>query len=204
MPVSAEEIQTIIDGKPLPIDVPYPGDPDFQWFIRQPVDWMYDMAQAVKEAATAKALAEPEIASVKNLPASDTYQGRQKQQRKETEARIKELESQGDALMPEDAIELENLKDYLDRLNNPSKKFSRADEIANRYGTRAMENWLLPRLIVDAKGKPLFEMESEAGRQRWEALDRETKAHLRGPLYQALLLVGTAKNSPAGQNSSSS
>lgn len=204
MPVSAEEIQSIIEGKPVPIDFPCPWDADLKWYMRQPVDWVYDMAQAVKEAALAKVLAEPEIKAVKKLPPSDKWLKQQQDARDNTERRIKALEKKGDAITPEEALELENLKDYRDRLIEPTANFTRADEIAGRFATRAMETWMMPRLIVDANDRFLFDMEEEEGRERWERLDRETKALLRGPFYQVLLLVQTAKNSKAGQNSSSS
>ena len=202
MPVSAEEIQAIIDGKPVPIDVPCPFDPGLKWEMKQPVDWQYDMAQAVREAALAEVLAQPEVAAAKRLPPSQGRMDSQERAKGETSARINVLEAKGEAIQPEEALELENLRDYRERLLTPDK-YSRADEIANRFASRAFESWLVPRLVVDKTGKPVFDMNTDEGRRKWETLDRETKLPLRGPLYQVLLLVQTAKNSKAGQSSNS-
>lgn len=201
--VTVEDIQRIIDGGPIPIEVEFPlpdPPPDGQWFMAQPTDWQFDLAQAVREAAVAEAHSLPEIKAVDNLPPTDGFIARQLASKKNTEARIAELNAKGDGITPEEDIERASLKEYLARIIDP-KFYSRADEIVAGTARKALENWLMPRLIVDNRGKPMFNMSTPEGNRRWLLLGREVKAQLGIYFYQAFMLIQTAKNYKSGQSS---
>lgn len=202
--VTVEDIKQIIDGGPIRIDVPYPLDDrpaDAPWYMAQPEDWLFDLAQAVREAAVAEAYALPEIQAVNSLPPTAGWIAKQVYSRQATIDRLAELDAKGDGLLPEEDLERANLKEYLLRIIDP-EKYTRADEIVNRRARKAIEGWLMPRLIVDAAGKPLFNMNTPEGQRRWLQLGRDTKDLLNPFFYQAFMLIQTAKNYKSGPNSS--
>jgi hypothetical protein len=200
---TSSDIESIISGAPIEIDLAYPltdREEGFRWFMRQPTDWLYDMANAVREAAEAEVLAQPEIIAVKSLPPTDDWVENQVDEKKRTEERIAELQTREEFLTPEEALELENLRDYVGRIIDPLK-YSRAHQIASRASNRAFENWLMPRLIVDAQGKVLWDVGTEEGKHAWIALGRNIKSELKTSFYKVIFLVSIAKNSNAGQKS---
>lgn len=204
MPVTLEDVQKILEGGPILIDFPYPLEDrpaPALWYMKQPDDWLYDMAQAVREAAVAELEQLPEMEAMKNLGPSPEWVAQQTASRLKAETRIKELEDKKDAIQPEETLELENQRDYIARLMDPALT-SRFDEIAGKRGRKAFEGWLMPRLIVDEAGKPLFPMDKPEGQQRWLRLGRDTKQQLNGYFWQVLLLVQTAKNFKPDQSSS--
>lgn len=200
--VTSFDINRIISGEPIPIETPYPltdrGE-NPQWFMSQPSDWLYDMAIAVGEAAEAELMGQPEMVTAQTLPPSKSWIAQQVSQRADTQARVSELEAKGKAITPEEDIELTNQREYLERLIDP-KNYTRADEIAAKTANKARDGWLMPRLIVDEKGKLIFDLSTETGAKRWRDIGRKTRSELRGYLIQALMLVQVAKNYSADQN----
>ena len=200
--VSLEDVKRIIDGGPVTIEIPYPL-PDRPegalWFMAQPTDWLYDLGQAVREAAVAEAESMAEFKIVKTLPPTAEWVASQNATRKRSETRLAELEKKGAGILPEEDLERLNLRDYINRLIDPSL-YTRADEILTRRGRKAFEGWLMPRLIVDEQGKALFEMDTPDGQLRWIQLGRDVKQQLTSYFWQVLLLVQTAKNFNPGQN----
>lgn len=68
----------IFSGERLEIDVPPPHFLEVtKWYMCQPLDWEYDDAQMVYDAAKAEALSTPALQRVKHLPVSDEYKSRQ-------------------------------------------------------------------------------------------------------------------------------
>lgn len=193
MAVTSSDIQKIIEASRIPIDLPNPLAPDKPWFMRQPKDYEYDLALATRESAEAAIRNDPSFKEIAHLPPSAEWLGRQEKAKSDTEARIKELEAQGKALSPEDQIELEKQRDYLARLVIP-KGYTRGDELASKHSRNRFESWLIPRLLVDADNNPIFDMSTQAGQVRWDAIDYLTKKALRTPLYLAIDLILTAKN----------
>ena len=200
MGVTQADIKKIIDGSRIEIQIEYPFDSTVKWWMQQPSDWLYDTASAVREAAEAELLADPSMKALKSMPPSDDWLERQQLAIETTKEEIKKLTDKGKARMPEDDIELAKQQDYLERLIQP-RDYSRAEELALKRGKKAFETWLIPRLIVDAKGNQLFDVDTEAGRALWDALGMTVKAQLRVPFYYAVNLVMTAKNLQRGQNS---
>lgn len=202
MQVTVGDIQAVIDGGPIEIAVKCPLAGVEQWYIKQPDDWLHDMAQAIFDAKKALALAQEEIAEAKNLPPSEMWVRRQAQARESTQERIAELneaEKQAPLTVEED-LERRNLLTYLTLLLAPSD-YTRADEIAHSVA-RDQRNWyLLRNLIMDEKGRLLFKPKTEEGDRNWYLVGREfIESHLSGYVNRVLSLVQTAKNSGAGQN----
>lgn len=201
--VTTFDINRIVSGEKIEITIPYPLNDKgegFKWYVMQPTDWLYDMGLAVGEAAEAETYALPEMETMRKLPPSKDWLNQQTVSRRRTANRIKELEGKK-KLTPEEDLELIGLRDYLDRLIDPST-YSRADEIAATNANRARDLWLLPRLVVDEKGELLFDTSTAEGEHRWQNIGRKTRLQLRGYLAQAIVLVTIAKNSEAGLSSS--
>lgn len=202
MTVTTYDIEAIINGSPLPLEIPYPLDDrgeGFRWYMAQPSDWIYDMASAVREAAIAEAGATTEIKLVEHLPPTPGWIERQLQGKRSAEANISELEAKV-ARTPEEDLTLASYKSYLANWVDPAG-FNRAREIIGRRGRVAFETYLIPRLLVDEDGHLLFDLNTEEGRKRWAWVGQEIKVELRSPLYQVLLLIETAKNYKAGRSS---
>lgn len=200
------DIERIINGEPLPIDdVVYPLDdqlPGFRWFMRQPTDYEYDIALGVSEAAEAETRAQPEVQAVANLPPTADWIAQQESVRKTNQDRIKELSAKP-ARTPEEEIELDTLREYVQRLVDPHR-FNRADEIARKAANRARDTWFIRRLVVDENGRSLFDPYQEVTQRRWRKIGRSTQQSLHPKLYRVLFLIQIAKNSSADQSSASS
>ena len=203
MTITQADIQKIIDGSRIEIDIPYPWDEQKKWYMKQPDDWLYDYATAIREAAEAELLADPAMQKLKTLPPSDTWIAQQELAISTTRAEIEALEKKGKARKPEEDIELQKQKDWLARLLKPSD-YNRAEEMALKRGKRAFESWLIHRLIVDESGSLLFDVDTEAGKALYDALGMQIKAQLRTPFYYATNLVMIAKNLQRGQSTDSS
>lgn len=200
---TTSDIEQIINGKPLPILLPYPldGQEDREWFIEQPKDWLLDLADAVYRAAYAQAMTLPGMAEAQKLPPSEEWSSRQLEAIAVARKRIEELTAIAERT-PEDDLELFAVQEQEASYIRP-EQHSLAKEIAHDTATKARRHWLLPRLIVDKDRKLLFDPDTEAGRVLWDRLGRETKDGLSLWLGTVLLLVEKAKNFNAGQSSDS-
>jgi len=198
--VTQSEYELIISGKAMPILAPeHPGG--LEWFIKQPDDWLYDMADSVRQVALAQAMADPDIAAGKTMPPSEEWTAKQKasiQKRTEEIAALKEKMVDGGT--DEQRLELQALEINLKNLYKPGE-FSLADEVALPFSNRVYEAWLLRRLVVDKDGNLLFDPKTEVGNKAWTALGREIRTNLRIPLYNMLFLIQAAKNSQGGRPS---
>jgi hypothetical protein len=196
MRTTTQDIERIISGEPLRMDIPYPLDDmseGYEWFMKQPTDWLLDMAHAVREAAEAKILALPEVAAVKDMPASDRWQKSQEYWIEHYGKRIAELEAM-DGRGPEDELELINTRLHKVNLATYADGFTRAQEIAEPRAMNAFHTWLAPRLVVDSKGKLICDPNDKAGLERWERLGTDTREKVIGYAQHVLLLVRRAKN----------
>lgn len=203
MAVTTSDIKLMISGDPIPIPFPYPLDDrpaGTKWFMAQPDDWIYDMANAVREAAAAQARASKEVMSCAALPPTEAWVTQQVRILANTRRLIADLEAKGDQRLPEEDLELANQRDYLTRLIDPAS-FNRADEIISSRSRKAFENWLMPRQLQDEQGEPLFDMNKTEDQVRWKNLGRDLKTELTGPFWQAIVLIQSAKNSKPVQNS---
>ena len=196
------DFERIINGEPLPIaEVVYPlndmGE-GFQWYMRQPTDYEYDLSIGVGEAAEADMRAQPEVKSVAKLPPTQRWIDQQNEVRAANEQRMAELLAKP-MRTPEEEVDLDNRREYLKRLVDPHR-FTRADEIARRAANRARDTWLLRRLVVDKHGNMLFDPNQQVTDRRWRSIGRSIQTDLITPLYKVLFLIQTAKNSSADQN----
>lgn len=205
--ITQSEYSLVISGGPLQITDPAHPDKsgNSEWWMKQPDDWLYDMAESVREVAKAQALSDPDIAAGKELPPSDTWIANQKEviaRRTREIAELKEriAKSDKEGGTEEQRIELSALEFNLKNLYNPDE-FTRADEVANAFATRTYEAWLIRRLVTDKEGRLLFDPKTEEGDRAWQSLGRQMRSDLRAPLYQVLMLVQMAKNWQGGQRS---
>lgn len=205
--IKQSEYDLVISGGPLQITDPAHPDKSgtSEWWMKQPDDWLYDMAESVREVAKAQALSDPDIAAGKDLPPSDTWIANQKKviaRRTREIAELKEriAKSDKEGGTDEQRIELSALEFNLKNLYKP-EEFTRADEVANAFATRTYEAWLIRRLVTDKKGGLLFDPKTEEGDMAWQSLGRQMRSDLRAPLYQVLMLVQMAKNWQGGQRS---
>lgn len=205
MRTTTQDIERIISGEPLRLEAAYPLDDKeagFTWFIKQPTDWLLDMAHAVRESAEAQILALPEMQAARELLPSDEWQQTQRAAIERTRARIAELQAI-EARTPEDELELANTIEHETLLIQP-EKYSRAQEIANKHGAKAFRSWLAPRLVVDAKGKTLCDPSTAEGRERWERLGSTVRSEIDLYVSHVLMMVRYAKNYSASKPSSTS
>lgn len=202
MRTTTQDIEAIISGQPVEIDLPFPlgEQPLGGWHINQPTDWLDDMASGVFDAALAQAKAEPTIAGVAALPPTDGWIRRQAEALQATKERIAELAAI-ETRSPEDDLELENLQVHQSLLFTPDN-FTRADELAYEIASNAMDAWLLPRLIVDCKGKLVFDQSNATGSNRWRMMGKDNRKALVPYLRYVRNLVKKAKNYKPGQSSS--
>lgn len=202
MRTTTQDIERIISGEPLKVEVEYPLDDQsegFRWFMKQPSDWLMDMAHAVREAAEAKIMAMPEVAAVKDLPPSDTWIARQAYWRAYHLKRIEELELM-EGRTPEDEMELANTRDHVANLATLDG-YNRALEIAASRTQSAFHNWLAPRLLTDARGNLVCNPDTAEGRERWERLGSDTREKVIAYVTHVLALVRRAKNFNASKPS---
>lgn len=182
-----------ISGQPIEIMVDNPFKPGEPWFMRQPSDMDYDMALAVRDAKQGQVLNDPDMSAAKTLPPSDEWIDTQQTAIASTKEKVAELESIEHPL-PVDLTLLATFKDHLDSLVLP-EEYTLAKEIASRTANRAFQNYLIPRLLVDATGKPYLDMTLKSDREKWDfALSRTVKLQLRFPFAQVLSIINTAKN----------
>jgi hypothetical protein len=206
MRTTTQDIERIISGEALRMDIVYPLDdmPEgFEWYMKQPTDWLMDMASAVREAAEAKILALPEVQAVADLPPSGKWQKAQEYWIDHYQKRIAELEAM-DARDPEDELELLNTRVHVINLITAVNDYTRALEIASPKGNSAFYNWLAQRLVADAKGKLLCDPNATEGRERWERLGSEIRQRVITYVPHIIGLVSRAKNYKASQPSTSS
>ena len=203
MRTTTTDIEAILSGQPVPIDVEYPLDDQsdgFQWFMNQPSDWLLDMAYAVKETAYAQVMAMPEMAAAKNLPVDGDWAYAQTVAIENAQKRIDELKAVEERT-PEDELELINLEERITLYADPST-FNKAMQIASKTANDAFYKWLLPRLIVDKRGRLIFDVNTDAGQKKWSQIGKDKRDELLTPLIYVVTLVGKAKNSSASQPSS--
>lgn len=182
----------VISAGPVLLELDNPFAPGEPWAMRQPTDVEYDHAVAVREIQKSKALRTPEIAEGAELPPSEEWTAQQNEAIRATQNLILELQARSERTPVEETV-LGIYQDHLDSLVRP-EEYSLAQELAARIGNRAFQNYLIPRLLVDGGGKPLLNMDTQAGRDKWDNLPKSTRTALRSPLAQVLALLNTAKN----------
>jgi hypothetical protein len=188
-----KDIRQIIEGSALEISLPNPFEEGVKWYLRQPEDFEADLALAVRNAAQALASEQEEIRSAATQPPSRRWLLNHKNVSDATRKQIAELEAQGDAIDPLDKIELENKRDLLETLADPSL-YTRADEEANAYARKRYDEWLIKRLVFSEMGKVYLDPDSKEGPARWKALNGKIRIALKLLLYEVLALESTAKN----------
>jgi hypothetical protein len=206
MRTTTQDIERIISGEALRMDIPYPLDdmPEgFEWFMKQPSDWLIDMAHMEREAAEALLLATPLAQAVKGLPPSDKWQKAQGYWIDHYKKRIAELEEM-EARGPEDELELLNTRVHVVNLMAAINDYTRALELAAPKSNNAFHRYLAPRLVADGKGALICDPNTKAGLERWERLGAETRQQIMVYAQHILGLVSRAKNYKASQPSTSS
>lgn len=196
MKTTTTDIAQIISGQRLEISAKCPLPGVDKWYVRQPTDWEYDMAQAIFDAKRALVLAQPDVAEAKSLPPSDGWLRRQERAQKESNARLNTLNDQEKIapLTVEEVLERKNLTAYLVLLLDP-REYSRADEIAHDVAGDQRDWYLLHRLVVDEAGEALLDCNTEEGLTRWNDLGRQFREkELQTLVSRVLRLVQLAKN----------
>lgn len=193
--VTTSDIEWIISGDPVEIETDYPLNdqtPDFKWYMRQPPDWLLNMAAAARTAAVAEVEAMPELEATKSLPPSDFWLARQNFGVNHTKERIEALKAIDTRTVEQD-VELANLQDLLESYIKPDN-YTRYEEIVREASDNAYNGYLVPRLVIDDDGRLLFDPNNKDGRRRWARLKDKDKKALSDTLNHLLYLIRTAKN----------
>lgn len=194
----------ILSGEPISIDVPVPSwlqeEGVTEWKMRQPEDWVWDDGDLIYRAEFQRVQRIPEIARLANDPPSEGWQALRRIVLENAEQQIKELEKL-EARTPEQETDLLKHKDTLESIPQ-TDNWTLAKELAHERASKAREDYLMPRLIVDQYDKPLFAMDSDTGQKRWQRLGRDMREQRLKPyLDEVLTLVRSAKNSDGGEDS---
>ena len=168
----------IMEGKGVPFWVD-----DRQFFIRPPTTEEYDQALLIQDLARARAMSQPEIQAVKDLPVSDG-------ERQIMEARIAIAERAFEAA--EDRRVKDLIAERLAFLRRQLETRTRADELADRYAVLKRDRWLTIRLLCDADGKQMFDPDNPEDLERWERLPMRVKDEARPAIWEALAAVRNA------------
>ena len=115
LPATPNDIELILSGKPLPIDDPAFPFSGGAWFIKQPDDWLFELSKAVRQAAEAQALNQPEIAAAKSFPPSDAWVQRQRRGFAQADQRIADWEAKS-SLTEQEKLELASAREHRSRL----------------------------------------------------------------------------------------
>src|SRR5690606_21910466 len=71
-------------------------------------------------------------------------------------------------LTPDDAYHLSSLISWKSGTELELQRANRASELVDTRAADARANYMLPWLVVDKDDKPIFDVETEAGRKRWQ------------------------------------
>lgn len=189
---TAQDIEMVVSGAPLRIDLDNPVNPDEPWFMRQPTDIEYEVAMAVRSAVEGQMWSEKEIKAAKSLPPSDVWLESQKFAIEQTTKTVAELKANSKRTEGQNVL-LELNEAYLENLIKPDE-YSLAEEIVSRHSGRVFQAYLIPRLLVDEKGKAMFDMTTKEGEESWNVVPRTVRTHLRIPFTRIINLIATAKN----------
>ncbi len=168
----------ILSGKGMPFEV------DGRTFhIRQPTTEEYDDARLYEALVRKRLLAMPEIAELKKLPISDEY-------RAALEAYISWLEEQYEST--DDQDRKETLASQIAAYRLMLDTYTLADEVAGQRAAVARDRYLTARLLCDADGNPMFDMNSPEDVKRWERLPMKIKDAARVAVHVMLEAVENA------------
>lgn len=193
MAVTTKDIQLILDGSQIEIELANPFDEGVKWYMRQLEDWESDLAVAVRESEVAKAGKVQAIQDTVGITPSNSWFARYNNTVAYAKQRIVELEAQGESITPLDRVELAKQRDLLDGLIDPND-FNRADETIGKYARKRFEAWVIGMAVVSEKGERYFDPETKQGRRRWQKIGDQYKDALRMLYYYVQDLESTAKN----------
>lgn len=204
----------ILSGTPteIPEDVP-----DFlaergvtAWYMAQPTPELYDDGQMVYQAKRLLALNNPDVAALAKMAPSAIWQEQQRTTIADLDTQIAELTAIRDAaamawegdddppvtvgLTPEQAYQLQTLMGWKENAEETLRTSTQADEIVNERASKARAEYMMPHMVVGKDGLPIFDVETEAGRNDWQRLNIYKRAVLRRYFNDALMLVLLAKN----------
>lgn len=168
----------IMDGKGVPFWVD-----GRQFYIRPPTTEEYDQALLIQELAHARAMSQPELQAMKDLPVSEG-------ERQMLEARIAIAERAFEAA--EDKRVKDLIAERLAFLQRQLETRTRADELADRYAVLKRDRWLTFRLLCDEEGKQMFDPSDPESLERWERLPMRVKDEARPAIWEVLAAVRNA------------
>lgn len=170
----APTLTEILDGKGLTFVVD-----GVTFRVRPPTTEEYDDAQHLQTTVRKRLLATPEIAELRNLPASEDAQNVMRAAIAATEA---ELETA-------DADAAHALTGRLAAYRRLLEERTLADEIVDERAALARDRWLTLRLLQDEAGKPLL---SKGDKAEWERLPLRVKEAARPLIWVLLRMIDDA------------
>lgn len=175
-------LSDVLLGLGLPFDVD-----GKTFYLRAPSPEEYDDAMSLQAAVRKRALATPEIAEMRELPASDSAALL-------VDGAIAQAETELAELADEDDAKRDVLTRRLDGLKQMREGRTLADEIAEERGILARDRWLALRLLSDETGKPLVPL-SMVRRDSWAQIPLRVRDAARPVLWE---LLGTINDLPFG------
>lgn len=174
------ELSDILLGPGLPFDVD-----GKTFYVRAPSPEEYDDAMSLQAAVRKRALATPEIAAMRELPASDEAARMIKEALADTEQELADSE---------DEAKNEVLRRRLDGLREVSNKRNLADEVAEERAILARDRWLTLRLLSDENGKPIV-APGKVTRDSWALLPLQVRNAARPAIW---VILGMINDLPFG------
>lgn len=174
------ELSDILLGPGLPFDVD-----GKTFYVRAPSPEEYDDAMSLQAAVRKRALATPEIAVMRELPASDEAARMIKEAIAETEQEIADTD---------DEEKTGVLKRRLDGLREVSAKRNLADEVAEERAILARDRWLTLRLLCDENSKPVVPP-GKVTRDSWALLPLQVRNAARPAIW---IVLGMINDLPFG------
>jgi len=214
MPLTADT-RRILTGEPVRIEEPVPpllaSRGIQEWFVSQPDDWLYDDALTEYSAVYYRALQSPSVQALQEQePDPDWIEARRRRLDFLTHRRDELMAIMAAAteefqksspdhepptaigLSPQEATELMAITNELAGISTDG--ISQAILIARLRASLAMNNYLLPRLLVDSNGHLLFDIDTKQGYQEWARLGRQVRTALLPYVSEVLNLAEMAKN----------
>jgi hypothetical protein len=170
-------LSDLLSGPGLPLEI---GQRTL--YVRAPTPEEYDDAMSLQAAVRKRMLATPEIAEMRDLPASNDAAALVREAITYTEAELAEAETNAEA------ARVEVLKARLDGLRGMNDNRSLADEIAEERGILARDRWLTLRLLNDENGKPVVPP-NKVTRDSWALLPLRVRNEARPLIWTILSAV---------------
>jgi hypothetical protein len=169
----------IMAGAPVPFTVDGTG-----YQVRQPTGEEYDDANYLYSRAYAKAMADPDIKTLKSEPCSDGERA--------LYATLADLAEQLGKAAPADSAERGSRLADAARLRQLVQTRTAAEELAHDRALLVKERWLCVHLLLDEHGRPLFDPQQPGEMARWQHYSLRVKEAARPAIRRVLRMVEEA------------